>query len=80
LAENDLLIGMILSFFLPGIGQGYLTKDWVKGIIFLVITMVLSIFLVGILVWAYGLYDTYKIAKAKEGAGPYKSILFGQIG
>ena len=74
---------MILSFLLPGVGQYYLTKRWKRGLAFLLVSWIIggvSFGLLYIIPWAYGLYDTYKISKAKEGAGPYKSIVFGQIG
>ena len=76
---SNLLVPMILAFFLPGIGQGYLTKKWGKAIIYLIASAVLSFILVGFLLWVYGLYDTYKIAKAQETGQQYKSLVFGEI-
>lgn len=74
---DSMVIAMILSFLFPGIGQAYLSKQWVKGIVFLVATTVLSFVLIGVLVWLYGLYDTYKMAEAKEKKTGYKSPIFG---
>ncbi|MFH1447798.1 MAG: DUF6677 family protein [Candidatus Micrarchaeota archaeon] len=74
---GDMVVSMILSFLFPGIGQAYLTKQWVKGVIFFIATCVLSFVLIGVIVWLYGLYDTYKIAKANEGGEAYKSPIFG---
>ena len=74
---GDMLVAMILSFFFPGIGQAYLSKQWLKGIVFFIVTCVLSVFFIGVIVWLYGLYDTYKMAKAKEGKEAYKSPVFG---
>ncbi len=74
---GDMVVAMILSFFFPGIGQAYLTKKWAKGVVFLVASWILSFVLIGVLVWLYGLYDTYKIAKSLEGGEKYKSPVFG---
>ena len=74
---DSMVIAMILSFLFPGIGQAYLSNQWVKGIVFLVATMVLSFVLIGILVWLFGMYDTYKMAEAKEKKTGYKSPIFG---
>jgi hypothetical protein len=74
---GDMVLSLILSFFFSGIGQAYLTKQWVKGVIYLVVTVVLSFFMIGLLFWLYGLYDTYKLAEAKEKKTGYKSPIFG---
>jgi hypothetical protein len=74
---SDMIVAMILSFFLPGIGQAYLTKKWVKGIIYFVLSCVLSIILIGILLWLYGLYDTFEMSEAIDKKTGYKSPIFG---
>ncbi len=91
---SDMIIAMVLSFFLTGIGQAYLSKQWVKGIaIFIglvIASMVLNVVLwfvmplltplvslAFLVVWLYGLYDTYKMAEAKEKNTGYKSPIFG---
>jgi uncharacterized membrane protein len=77
------LVPMILSFFLPGIGQAYITKKWVLGLAFfvglIIVNVALGIFLgmlgslVSLLIWLFSMYETYKLA---EGKG-YKSPIFG---
>ncbi|MFH0817247.1 MAG: hypothetical protein V1909_01300 [Candidatus Micrarchaeota archaeon] len=91
---SSMVVAMGLSFFLTGIGQAYLSKQWVKGIAvffgLIIISFVLNLALLFVmpllmpivsllflLVWLFGLYDTYKMAQAKEGKGTYKSPIFG---
>jgi hypothetical protein len=39
--------------------------------------LVLLSMVVFLVIWLYGLYDTYMMAQAKEGKGKYKSPIFG---
>ncbi|PWR75571.1 hypothetical protein ACKUB1_12485 [Methanospirillum stamsii] len=64
------LIAVILSFFIPGLGQFY-TGQLVKAIILFVAAVIfgaLSTILIGIpfylIVWIYSMFDAY--SKAKE--------------
>ncbi len=72
-----MVIAMVLSFFLSGIGQAYLSKQWVKGVAYLIVTCILSFFLIGVILWLYGLYDTYKMSEAQDKKTGYKSPIFG---
>jgi len=63
------ILALILSFFIPGLGQLY-TRQFVKAVgLFLlaVIFGALSTILIGIpfyvLVWLYSMYDAYKSAE-----------------
>lgn len=64
------ILALILSFFLPGLGQFY-NGHSKKGIILLVaaiISIILYVILIGallyLIIWIYGLYDAYKSAEA----------------
>jgi TM2 domain-containing membrane protein YozV len=64
------LIAVILSFFIPGLGQFY-TGQLMKALVLFVLAVVfgaLSTILIGIpfyiLVWLYSMYDAYNAAKA----------------
>jgi TM2 domain-containing membrane protein YozV len=64
------LIAVILSFFIPGLGQFY-TGQMMKALVLFVLAVVfggLSAFVIGIpfyiLVWLYSMYDAYTAAKA----------------
>ena len=68
-SDKSTFITLVLSFILPGLGHFYLglTK---KGIILLILGLLLSpsflygIGLVYLIVWGYGLYDSYKQSEA----------------
>ncbi len=62
------LIAVILSFFIPGLGQFY-TGQLLKAILLFVLAVIfagLSTILIGIpfyiLVWLYSMYDAYVVA------------------
>ncbi|WP_298668428.1 hypothetical protein [uncultured Methanofollis sp.] len=64
------LLAVILSFFLPGLGQFY-TGQFLKAVLLIVLAVVfgaLSTILIGIpfyiLVWLYSMYDAYTAAKS----------------
>lgn len=63
------LLALVLSFFIPGLGQFY-TGQLVKAVALFVLAVVfgaLSGFLIGIplyvIVWVYSMYDAYVAAK-----------------
>ncbi|HDS64121.1 MAG TPA: hypothetical protein ENN52_08435 [Methanofollis liminatans] len=63
------LIAVVLSFFIPGLGQFY-TGQMVKAIVLFVLAVVFGFFsmeLIGLpfylLVWLYSMYDAYTAAK-----------------
>ncbi|RXE55832.1 hypothetical protein ABH15_06300 [Methanoculleus taiwanensis] len=63
------LIAVILSFFIPGLGQFY-TGQLLKAILLFALAVIfggLSTILIGvpfyILVWLYSMYDAYVAAK-----------------
>ncbi|MEN6342861.1 MAG: hypothetical protein ABFC89_09915 [Methanospirillum sp.] len=63
------ILALILSFFVPGLGQFY-TGQMVKAILLFLLALVcvaLSFALIGIplylIVWIYSMYDAYKAAQ-----------------
>jgi len=63
------LIAVVLSFFIPGLGQFY-TGQMAKAIVLFLLAVVfggLSTIMIGIpfylLVWLYSMYDAYTAAK-----------------
>lgn len=66
------LIAVILSFFIPGLGQFY-TGQLLKAVLLFLAALVfggLSTILIGIpfylIIWLYSMYDAYTVAKASE--------------
>jgi len=62
-------IAVVLSFFIPGLGQFY-TGQMAKAVVLFVLAVIfggLSAFVIGIpfylLVWVYSMYDAYTAAK-----------------
>ncbi len=65
-------IAVILSFFIPGLGQFY-TGQLLKAVLLFLAALVfggLSTILIGIpfylIIWLYSMYDAYTVAKASE--------------
>jgi TM2 domain-containing membrane protein YozV len=65
------LVAVILSFFIPGLGQLY-TGQLMKAIVLFVLAVIfgaLSTMLIGIplylIVWVYSMYDAYVTAKGE---------------
>ncbi|WOF16751.1 hypothetical protein F1737_08635 [Methanoplanus sp. FWC-SCC4] len=63
------ILALILSFFIPGLGQFY-TGQFLKAValfVFAVISGALVVVLIGIplyfIVWIYSMYDAYKTAQ-----------------
>ena len=66
------LIALILSFFIPGLGQFY-TGQLTKAILLFVAAVIFGILcaiLIGIpfylIVWIYSMYDAYTVAKQSQ--------------
>ena len=66
------LIAVILSFFIPGLGQFY-TGQLLKAILLFVLAVIFGFFsmiLIGIpfyiIVWLYSMYDAYTVANQSE--------------
>lgn len=64
------LVAVILSFFIPGLGQFY-TGQLIKAVILFALACIfgyLVIILIGIpfylIVWLYSMFDAYNVAKA----------------
>jgi hypothetical protein len=74
-AKKEPLLAAIGSFFFPGLGQVYNGEGMVKGLMYLIGTLVgyLVFFLPGLAIWLYGIYNAYKVAdKMKSGTIPVK--------
>ena len=66
------LIAIILSFFIPGLGQFY-TGQLLKAVLLFIAAVIfggLSTILIGIpfyiIIWLYSMYDAYTAAKKSE--------------
>ena len=85
-SEKNPILALILSFFIPGLGQFYLGLNK-KGIIFLIawiVSDILLLFYIGILlyliIWGYGLYDAYTSAeKLNKGEFVEDNIDFNNL-
>ncbi len=72
--DKNLILALVISFLLTGLGIAY-AGDKKKGIILFIVGLVLNIIgraipiltVAGIIVWAYGLYETYNQAKIANG-------------
>jgi hypothetical protein len=63
------------SFFFPGLGQVYNGEGFVKGLMYLIGTLIGSLifFIPGLAIWLYGIYNAHKVAnKMKLGILPVK--------
>ena len=63
------ILALILSFFIPGLGQFY-TGQFLKALVLFILAVIfgfLSTMLIGIpfylVVWVYSMYDAYKSAQ-----------------
>ena len=63
------VLAVILSFFVPGLGQFY-TGQFLKAIVLFILAVIfgfLSTMLIGIpfylIIWIYSMYDAYKSAQ-----------------
>ena len=60
-SDNNPIYAGLLSI-IPGLGQVY-NGDLRKGILILIGTLLGIIFLIGVIIWIYGIYDAYNVAK-----------------
>jgi TM2 domain-containing membrane protein YozV len=73
--KKEPLLAAIGSFFFPGLGQVYNGEGMVKGLMYLIGTLIgyVIFILPGIAIWLYGIYNAYKVAdKMKSGTIPAK--------
>ena len=75
------LIALVLSFFIPGLGQFY-TGQLLKAILLFVAAVIfgiLSMIIIGIpfylIVWIYSMFDAYTRAKEMNDLSSEKSVL-----
>ncbi len=76
------VIAAILSFFIPGLGQVYNGGGYLKGLMYLVATLIgyLLLIIPGLAIWLYGIYNAYSTAKKiNEGILPYKDVSAGTL-
>ena len=62
---NDDIIAIVVSLFLPGVGQIMLGQT-TKGIVLLVSFFLLSFCFIGLVIWPIALVDTYMLIKARK--------------
>lgn len=76
-SEKNEILAIILSFFIPGLGHFYLGLPK-KGIIILIIAVVgiFFFFVPYIIIWIYGMYDSYKSAVALSQGQTVEDKLF----
>jgi TM2 domain-containing membrane protein YozV len=69
--KNDPLIAAIASFFIPGLGQLINGDSILKAILLFVGVFVgfLACIIPGIIIWAFGIFDAYSVAKTKMNLG-----------
>ena len=75
--EKNLIFALILSFIFSGVGNVYngLAK---RGLVELIVAVIISlvVFPLGLLWWAYTLYDTYACNVAINNNLPIPKFLF----
>ena len=72
--DKDMILALLISFILVGLGIAY-AGNKKKGIVLFVVGFVFSVLgiaisicsVIGILIWVYGLYETYKEVKIANG-------------
>lgn len=72
-SQKNPIIAVILCFFFPGLGQVY-NGDLKRGIMFIAGQFIgsLLLFIPGLIVWVYAMYDAYTTAnKMNAGQVPY---------
>jgi TM2 domain-containing membrane protein YozV len=73
--QKNPLLAAIGSFFIPGLGQVYNGEGFVKGLLYLIGTLIGYIILLipGFAIWLFGIYKAYKVAKdMNAGIVPFK--------
>lgn len=74
--QKNPVLAALGSFFIPGLGQVYNGEGFLKGLLFLIGTMIGYCLLVipGLIIWIYGVYNAYSVAKKiNAGIMPAKS-------
>ena len=72
--EKNMITALIISFILPGLGILY-AGNKKKGIILFIVALIFGFMglgvsicsVIGVLIWAYGLYETYNEVKIANG-------------
>ncbi len=80
--KKDPTVAAIASFFIPGLGQVYNGEGLMVGSLWLIGMIVGSLFLFipGIFVWLYGIYNAYKVAdNMNSGLLPFKAAKSGKL-
>lgn len=62
LKEKDTGIAAVLSLIIPGLGQMYIGKVG-RGVLILIVTIILSMVLIGLIIWIWNIFDAYNLAK-----------------
>jgi hypothetical protein len=73
--EKNPTLAAIASFFIPGLGQIYNGEGLPVGVLWLIGVMIGSLFMFipGIFIWLYGIYNAYKVAEQmNSGLLPFK--------
>lgn len=73
--NKEPLLAAIGSFFIPGLGQVYNGEGMVKGLMYMIGSLIgyLIFFIPGLAIWLYGIYNAYTVAdKMKSGQIPVK--------
>jgi TM2 domain-containing membrane protein YozV len=76
------VIAAILSFFIPGLGQVYNGQGFVKGLMYMVATLIgyMVLIIPGMIIWLYGIYNAYSVAKKINASLlPYKYVGVGSL-
>lgn len=68
--KKEPVLAAVGSFIIPGSGQAYNGEGWLKSALILLGTTIGAFFFIipGLIVWLYGIYDAYSVAK-KINAG-----------
>jgi len=73
--QKSPILAAIGSFFIPGLGQVYNGEGMLKGLLYFIGIIIGSfiLFIPGLIIWLYGVYNAYKVAKdMNAGMVPYK--------
>ncbi len=79
--SKNTFFALILSFFIPGLGQVYNGRFW-KGVGFMIAVPLGTLLLIlpGLAIWIWGMYDAYSESeKINKGELPYKEPTVWEI-
>ena len=79
--EKNPTVAAIASFFIPGLGQIYNGEGLPVGVLWLIGAIVGSLFMFipGVFVWLYGIYNAYKVAEEMNaGLLPVKAYVVSE--